>query len=118
MPRFAKKGAAWKRNTHNAEEREKVDKAGNKNETKSDEKHHWAEPIARYREKYKDELLPGKPPSFKKGGVVKKTGLAKVHKGEKIIPKKESMAGFVERRNKETKAPKKSTTKKAARKKA
>jgi len=28
------------------------------------------------------------------------------------------MAGFVERRNKETKAPKKSTTKKAARKKA
>ena len=25
-------------------------------------------------------------PAFKKGGTVKKTGLAKVHKGEKIIP--------------------------------
>lgn len=25
-------------------------------------------------------------PAFKKGGTVKKTGLAKVHKGEKVIP--------------------------------
>jgi hypothetical protein len=28
-----------------------------------------------------------KPPSFKKGGTVQKTGLAKVHKGEKILTK-------------------------------
>jgi hypothetical protein len=28
-----------------------------------------------------------KVPSFKKGGKVKKTGLAYVHKGEKVIPK-------------------------------
>ena len=28
----------------------------------------------------------GSIPTFKKGGVVKKTGLARVHKGELIIP--------------------------------
>lgn len=28
-------------------------------------------------------------PSYKKGGMVKKTGLAKVHKGEKVLTKKQ-----------------------------
>lgn len=28
------------------------------------------------------------PPSYKKGGTVKKTGLAVVHKGERVIPAK------------------------------
>lgn len=42
-------------------------------------------------------------PSYKKGGKVKKTGLARLHKGERVIPKKksESMSQFVKRRNKE-----------------
>ncbi len=48
----------------------------------------------------KNDRIPGKKtksiplpaeaqgiPSFKHGGIVKKTGLAYVHKGEKIIPK-------------------------------
>lgn len=30
-------------------------------------------------------------PSFKKGGKVKKTGLAKVHKGERVLNKKQAM---------------------------
>lgn len=29
----------------------------------------------------------GNIPSYKKGGIVKKTGLALVHKGERVIPK-------------------------------
>ena len=29
----------------------------------------------------------GATPAYKKGGIVKKTGLAKVHKGELIIPR-------------------------------
>jgi hypothetical protein len=43
-------------------------------------------------------------PSYKKGGTVKKTGMAMVHKGEKVIPQKkvESMNQFMSRRNKET----------------
>jgi len=32
--------------------------------------------------------LTAKPPTFKKGGLVEKTGIAKVHKGEVVIPKK------------------------------
>lgn len=31
--------------------------------------------------------------SYKKGGIVKKTGLAYVHKGEKVIPAKKVKAG-------------------------
>ena len=40
--------------------------------------------------------------SFKKGGKVKKTGIYKLHKGEKVIPKKkvESIKSFMTRRNK------------------
>jgi hypothetical protein len=33
----------------------------------------------------KDTNTPAVPSSYKKGGRVKKTGLAKVHKGEKIL---------------------------------
>ena len=29
------------------------------------------------------------PPSFKRGGMVKKTGMAKVHKGERVLTKKQ-----------------------------
>jgi hypothetical protein len=39
-----------------------------------------------------EELIPAAPAgSFKKGGHVKKTGLAKVHKGETVIPALKSM---------------------------
>jgi len=43
-------------------------------------------------------------PSYKKGGKVKKTGLALVHKGERVVPRKkaESVEQFMKRRNKET----------------
>jgi len=34
----------------------------------------------------------GSIPTFKKGGVVKRTGLARVHKGELIIPAKKAKA--------------------------
>jgi len=33
------------------------------------------------------------PPSYKKGGKVKKTGLALVHKGEKVLTKKQQKPG-------------------------
>lgn len=48
------------------------------------------------------------PPSYKKGGKVKKTGMAKVHKGEVVVPKKkaESIQAFMTRRNKGMKMPK------------
>jgi hypothetical protein len=38
----------------------------------------------------KGGLIPGmgSPTSLKRGGVVKKTGLIKMHKGEKVIPAK------------------------------
>jgi hypothetical protein len=32
----------------------------------------------------------GDPSSFKKGGMVKKTGMAKVHKGERVLTKKQN----------------------------
>lgn len=32
---------------------------------------------------------PASPSSFKKGGKVKKTGMAKVHKGERVLTKKQ-----------------------------
>lgn len=35
---------------------------------------------------------PAKPSSYKKGGVVKKGGQAKVHKGERVLTKKQSKA--------------------------
>lgn len=33
---------------------------------------------------------PGDVPQFKKGGMVKRTGLAKVHKGERVLTKKQA----------------------------
>ncbi len=33
---------------------------------------------------------PATPDTYKKGGIVKKTGLAKVHKGEKVLTKKQA----------------------------
>lgn len=33
---------------------------------------------------------PAKPGSYKKGGKVKKTGIAKVHKGERVLTKKQT----------------------------
>ena len=33
---------------------------------------------------------PGPPQSFKKGGPVKKTGLAKVHRGERVLTKSQA----------------------------
>lgn len=41
----------------------------------------------------RDTGLPAQPSSYKTGGVVRKTGLAMVHQGERIIPKKEAAAG-------------------------
>jgi hypothetical protein len=38
-------------------------------------------------EKMADSVAGGKIPSYKKGGKIRKTGLAKVHKGERMIPK-------------------------------
>lgn len=35
------------------------------------------------------QSAPPKAPSYKKGGMVRKTGLAKLHAGEKVIPKKD-----------------------------
>jgi hypothetical protein len=35
------------------------------------------------------EGVKGAIPQYKKGGMVKKTGVALVHKGEKVIPKKD-----------------------------
>jgi hypothetical protein len=34
----------------------------------------------------RDQAARGAVPSYKKGGRVKKTGLARVHKGEQVIP--------------------------------
>ena len=38
--------------------------------------------------------------SYKKGGVVKKTGLAKVHKGERVLTKKQNQTYTIKLRNK------------------
>lgn len=47
--------------------------------------------IARDRESglsvFKNRIVPSKPGGYKKGGKVKKTGAAKVHKGEFVIKK-------------------------------
>lgn len=32
--------------------------------------------------------VPGNTPSYKKGGIVKNTGIAKLHAGERVIPRK------------------------------
>ncbi len=34
-----------------------------------------------------DKAPAAKVPSYKKGGMVRRTGLARVHKGERVIPK-------------------------------
>lgn len=39
---------------------------------------------------YPKGMTPRKMPSYKKGGKVKKTGLAKVHKGERVLTKEQS----------------------------
>jgi hypothetical protein len=36
-----------------------------------------------------DEYTKANPPSYKRGGVVKKSGMAKVHKGERVLTKKQ-----------------------------
>lgn len=38
------------------------------------------------------------PQSFKKGGIVKKTGLAKVHKGEKVLTVKQAKAAALKKK--------------------
>lgn len=35
------------------------------------------------------QAVSASPPSFAKGGMVKKTGLAKVHKGERVLTAKQ-----------------------------
>jgi len=35
-----------------------------------------------------------RPPAFKRGGMVKKTGMAKVHKGEKVLTKRQVKGGY------------------------
>ncbi len=37
------------------------------------------------------------PPSYKKGGKVKKTGLARLHKGETVVPKGSAKSGGMKR---------------------
>ena len=37
------------------------------------------------------------PPSYKKGGKVKKTGLARLHKGEMVVPKGSAKSGGMKR---------------------
>lgn len=53
--------------------------------TKKPEPKTWAEPSTRrvYTKKSEDDL---KVEEFKKGGMVKKTGIVRVHKGEYVIP--------------------------------
>lgn len=36
-----------------------------------------------------DSSLTADPPSYKRGGKVRKTGIAKVHKGERVLTKKQ-----------------------------
>lgn len=57
--------------------------------------------IKREKLKSKEKAPKEKLPQYKKGGMVKKTGLAKVHKGEMVIParKTESIERFMRRRN-------------------
>jgi hypothetical protein len=40
------------------------------------------------------------PPSYKKGGTVKKTGMALVHKGEKVLTKKQAAKPAVKKAKK------------------
>ena len=37
-----------------------------------------------------NSIIRSKPGSYKKGGKVKKTGMAKVHKGERVLTKKQT----------------------------
>lgn len=86
----------------------------NRNERKLMEEVEGFEPNGRKKYGEDEGLTPGSPivmdgkkkqskapiPSYEKGGTVKKTGLAMVHKGEKITPAKESAtARFIRTRN-------------------
>ncbi len=94
---------------------EKGYRTGNKNQNKLLDELDKEEKSERKKFGEDEGLKPGSPivtddkkkekvPSYKKGGKVKKTGLALVHKGERIVPKKkvESVEQFMKRRNKET----------------
>jgi hypothetical protein len=93
---------------------EKGMRPSNRNERKLMDQVEGMEPKGRKKFGEDEGLTPGSPivtdgkkkkssiPSYKKGGTVKKTGLAMVHKGEKVMPaKKESAtAKFIRMRNK------------------
>ena len=42
-----------------------------------------------YRDMSEEKKGLAKPKSYSKGGIVRKTGMAKVHKGEKVLTKKQ-----------------------------
>jgi hypothetical protein len=93
---------------------EKGMRPSNRNERKLMDQVEGMEPKGRKKFGEDEGLTPGSPivtddkkkkssiPSYKKGGTVKKTGPAIVHKGERVIPaKKESAtAKFIRMRNK------------------
>jgi hypothetical protein len=43
-------------------------------------------------------LTTADPPSYKRGGKVKKTGFAKVHKGERVLTKKQQKKACLSKR--------------------
>jgi len=70
----------------------KQDKAG-KEITARDPDKSPKSPTPDYARELKSEYGDRKGlPSYKKGGLVRKTGLAKLHKGERVIPKHKSMS--------------------------
>ncbi|MCK9361883.1 hypothetical protein M0Q28_06735 [Patescibacteria group bacterium] len=79
---------------------EKGLRPSNRNERKLMDEVEGMEPakLKPYEDKKYEEIqpIPRKElkdiPSYKKGGIVKKTGLAKVHKGERVIPAKKETA--------------------------
>lgn len=58
--------------------------------------------------------IPGTMVSLKKGGMVKKTGVYKLHEGERVIPKEKVMALSHDGLSGKAKSPKKSKIVKAA----
>jgi hypothetical protein len=93
---------------------EKGLRPSNRNERKLMDEVEGMEPKSRRKYAEGEGLTPGSPivtddkkkkpslPSYKKGGTVKKTGLAMVHKGERVIPTKKketAMERFVRTRN-------------------
>jgi len=89
---------------------EKGLRPSNRNERKLMDEVEGMEPakLKPYEDKKYEEIepIPRKElkeiPSYKKGGTVKKTGLAKVHKGERVVPakaKETATARFIRLRN-------------------